>query len=90
MAKNYICAHCGTQKKPTYQAQHSLIGEVLLWLVMLVIGPVTGWISVVVALIYSIWRAVSKKTVCAACGKDKLVDVSTPRGERLRAEYSNK
>lgn len=84
---NTICTNCGSYNKTKSQARHTLLGEVAIWLVAIIIGPVTAWISIAIAIVYSLWRAVAKKSVCSGCGHDALIDASTPRGQKIRAEY---
>jgi hypothetical protein len=82
-----ICAHCGTQGKIKYQARGSLLGELALWVLAFLIALPTAYISLGVALVFSLWRAIDKKKICGECGHDELVGVDTPRGKKLMDEY---
>jgi hypothetical protein len=84
----YICHNCGTIDDVKHQAQGSLIGEIGIWLIAILAAAFTAYISIGVAIIFSLWRAIAKKKICAACGQDALVDVKTPRGKKLVDEYS--
>lgn len=86
MAK-LICAHCGTTDKIKLQAQGSLLGEVALWFLMVIAAPFTAYISIIIAIGFSLWRAMDKKKICAACSHDELVGTDTPRGKKLLQEY---
>ena len=88
MAKKVICAHCGTRNKVKRNNKGSLLIEFLLWVLMLAIGPFTGWLSLIAAVVYSVWRLFNFDLTCGSCGKDELVDVTTPRGKKLLDEYS--
>jgi len=86
MAKQ-ICGHCGTVDRTKRQARGSLLGEVALWFLMVIIGPFTAYISIFIAVVFSLWRAIDKKSICAECGHDELIGVGTPRGKQIFEKY---
>lgn len=77
MAKELICATCGTQGKPKLETRGSFFIEVILWLCFLVPG-----------IIYSIWRLTTRRPVCKTCGSNQMVPLSSPAGRELAAKYS--
>lgn len=83
----YICSNCGTLDHIEHRARGSLLGELALWVLCVLIGPATLWISIIIAIIFSLWRALDKKHICGECHNDSLVSVSSPRGKKLLEQY---
>ena len=88
MAKKLICSQCGTTDQGDRKAQGSLLGEIILWIIMIILGPYTLWISVIVALVYSLWRVISKMPICGSCKSEAMIDVKSPKGRRLIDEMT--
>lgn len=65
------CTNCGTAGFPQFQRSGSTFVEVLLWLFVLVPG-----------VIYSIWRASTKRWVCPKCGLPGMIPLDSPRAQR--------
>lgn len=88
MAKNYICAHCGTVNDVKKVNKGTLMTEVAVWILALITAAFTYGATLFMAIVYSIWRLFNHDRICNACGKDELVDVSSPRGQKLIDEYT--
>jgi hypothetical protein len=71
----YICSNCGTIGMPIAYTPGSGWIELILWFCFFIPG-----------LIYSIWRWSSIIDVCPECGKDTMVPLNTPMGEKLFRE----
>lgn len=77
MARNVICAACGTIGKPKTETRGSIFIEIILWLCFLVPG-----------LIYSIWRLTTRRPVCRACSGQQLLPLDTPGGKAAAAKFA--
>lgn len=74
--KEIICPNCGTIDKPRLKTPGSILIEIILWICLLIPG-----------LIYTIWRHSARKFVCSSCGDENPVDLKTPKGQQLKAQY---
>ena len=77
MAKERICAACGTVGKAKTITRGSIWIEIILWLFFLVPG-----------LIYSIWRHTTRVQGCGACGGTQLLPLDSPGGRAALARFS--
>jgi len=68
----FICKVCGHIGKPKKKAPGNILIEVALWLLFIIPG-----------LIFSIYRMISKKSVCAKCGSSELIPLDSPEGKKL-------
>lgn len=87
MAGTQICKACGYAGDSKSAAPSSLGVEILVWIVALVLSPFTLFISIAIALGFSIWRLASKYRACAKCGSKDLIPLDSPIGRQL-AEQS--
>ena len=71
-----ICPACGTRGEPAIRTRGHLLIEIILWLCIIVPG-----------LIYSIWRASTRYGACPACGQAGMIQVKSPRGQLLVAQF---
>ncbi len=69
------CGHCGPAATKT---PGSFGVEVILWLLFLLPG-----------MIYSIWRLLGRKQVCASCDSATLMLADSPVGRRMLREASS-
>jgi hypothetical protein len=76
MAKQVICASCGTVGKPRTETRGSFLIEIILWLCFLVPG-----------LIYTLWRLTTRQPVCRACHGHELLPLDTPGGRAAAARF---
>jgi hypothetical protein len=76
MAKEFVCADCGTVGKPSTETRGSIFIEIILWLAFLVPG-----------LIYSIWRLTTRRNVCRVCRGARLLPPNTPGGKAVIAKF---
>lgn len=77
--KQKICTNCGYLGKPKKLARGSILIEIILWSFFIIPG-----------IIYSIWREVSKYDVCPQCGKDSMIPIDSPVGEKMFKELNTK
>ena len=66
------CTSCGTTGAPKKHTPGSSWIELVLWLCMLFPG-----------LIYSLWRLMARRNVCASCGGVQLVPSDSAAGRRI-------
>lgn len=71
-----ICASCGTLDATRTNTPGSIFIEIILWIVLIIPG-----------VIYSIWRHMARKKVCAECGGTELLPIGTPRGRELLEQH---
>jgi len=90
MFKKLICNNCGTRDQGKRKAQGSLAGELLVWVLCIILAGYTLFISIGVAVVYSLWRVGSKKPVCGSCGAEAMIDINSPMGQKLRRELGIK
>lgn len=65
----YICPTCGHMGRAALQLRGSSIVERLLWLLLIVPGP-----------LYSYWRRQGGQVECAGCGDSHIVKVDSKLG----------
>lgn len=71
-APSHVCPNCRSAIFPVERREGNGVVEVLLWLFFLVPG-----------IIYSIWRASSRKIVCPICAAPNPIPVGTPAAEAI-------
>ncbi len=74
-----ICPACGTQGEPATATKGSFIIEIILWLCFIIPG-----------LIYTVWRISSRHPICPVCKAAGMIQVDTPRGAQLVAQFAAK
>lgn len=79
-----VCLDCGTLSKGRRTAPDSFLAEIGVWLVCALFGLLTGiWLALLLALGYSLWRTVSRKRACTACGSSRLAPEDSPAGRHM-------
>lgn len=73
----FICESCGSRVNPVVLTKGSILIEIVLWLFLIVPG-----------LVYSLWRMTTKSKGCPNCKSEKLIPLSTPKGQALLKQYS--
>jgi hypothetical protein len=71
------CPNCGTVAYPQNRKSGSPLVEILLWLFFLVPG-----------IIYSIWRASTKRLVCPKCEHSGTIPLDSPIAQAALAKQS--
>lgn len=84
----YICTACGHVDEPKRTAQGSFLGEVALWIVLVVISSYTTWLLMVIAFCYTLMRQFSGKNICALCKGAQIIPVDSPNGKTLMNEHN--
>ena len=87
--KNLICSSCGHANSAKRVTRGTFLAEVALWLVaifLIFVIPLIGGVLIVVAIIYSVWRLLSRRTECRHCGNTNLIPADSPMGEKLNRD----
>lgn len=71
-ARHFICAQCKHIGLGRNIMPGQRVTEILLWVLLLFPGP-----------IYSAWRHMNQKLVCAKCGHHDLIGLDTAQGDAL-------
>lgn len=87
--KVYICKECGSKTYAMRKAAGSSFGELCVWIAGLVFAALTSWLILFAPFIYSIWRFVGQKNVCAACESPSIIPIETPLGQQLAAQHGH-
>jgi len=75
MAKEMICATCGTQGTPKLKTKGSILIELILWICFIIPG-----------LVYSLWRHTSGRyKACPSCGSAEMIPLGSPKAQALLA-----
>lgn len=79
MSKNIkYCLNCQHEVALIYSYPSSFIGEVFIWIIFLIFSFITGiYITLVVPILFSLYRQLSKKEVCSSCKSDNLVEIDS-------------
>jgi hypothetical protein len=75
MAKEFICASCGSPGKPKNAIKGSIVVEIILWFSFLIPG-----------LIYSIWRLTTRAKACRVCNAPNVIPMDSPLGQKLQRD----
>ena len=84
--KNLICGSCGHANSAKRVTPGTFLAEVILWitaLFLLFAIPFAGGALIVLAIVYSAWRLLSRRTECRHCGNTNLIPADSPMGEKL-------
>jgi len=73
----FICSNCGFKGKPKKRKKGSLLLEICLWILAILPG-----------VLYTVWRLTTIAKVCPKCGKDTMIPLSTPIGQKLSKELT--
>ncbi|MDP3322665.1 MAG: hypothetical protein Q8S71_03860 [Hydrogenophaga sp.] len=79
----HICKDCGHVGQPKDMISGSFAGEVAIWVIAIVIANATSWLFMILPLIYTIYRASSKKAGCELCGSTQIIPLDSPNGKAL-------
>lgn len=88
-----VCTACGSVGYPKKAVKGSSIIELAFWvfaiaglLTLSFPGPLLGFILLIFAISYSLWRIVSKYHACRKCGQATVIPVDTPMGRKIVAD----
>ncbi len=92
-----VCTACGSVGYPKKAVKGSSIIELAFWvfaiaglLTLSFPGPLLGFILLIFAISYSLWRIVSKYHACRKCGQATVIPVDTPMGRKSLPIYRQK
>lgn len=77
--KQYVCKSCNHVGKSKSFVPGSFVIELFAWLCLILPG-----------LIYTLWRASSKKKVCEMCSSKEIIGIDTPMGRKMVKELTPK
>jgi len=79
--KQQICTKCGYVGKAKRSIRGNALIEILLWLSFIILG-----------IAYSIWRRIpmGDGSVCPKCGKNAMISIDSPVGEKLFKELNSR
>lgn len=80
----FICTQCGYKGREKNYTKGSFILELVLWL----FGIAFCWlflISLIIPIIYSLWRMFSRFKACPEC-KGNMIKIESPVGRKLLQE----
>ena len=69
-AEQKYCPSCGTVGTPQFRKSGSTVVEILLWLFVVVPG-----------IVYSIWRASTKRWACPKCEASGMIPLDSPKAK---------
>ena len=86
---NGLCKYCGHEGTPKKVIKGSEGIEIALWLagvLITVLSVLTGFMILIVPLVYTMWRRTGKKG-CPKC-QGQMIDKNSPMGKKLLKELS--
>jgi len=69
----YKCKNCNHKGKQKRIYKGSLGAELVIWIVCLILALFTVGISIIIAIIYSVWRLGTSFNGCPMCQKPNMV-----------------
>ncbi|OGM97322.1 MAG: hypothetical protein A2735_03060 [Candidatus Yanofskybacteria bacterium RIFCSPHIGHO2_01_FULL_41_21] len=90
--KNLICGSCGHTNPAKRVTRGTFLAEITLWvtaLFLLFAIPFIGGVLIVIAIVYSVWRLLSRRTKCQYCGNTNLIPINSPIGKKLLEKLEN-
>ena len=90
--ENLICSGCGHANSAKRVTRGTFLAEVVLWgaaVFLLFAIPFVGGTLLVMAIIYSAWRLLSRRTECRHCGSTNLIPIDSPLGKKLLKELED-
>jgi len=79
------CLNCAHESGGVYAYPSSFAGEVAVWIIFFIFSFATGaYITLVIPVLFSLYRQFSKKEVCAACGSKNLAEVDSLAASELK------
>jgi hypothetical protein len=79
--RKYWCSHCHVLAVPMFRARGTFAGEIGVWVLALIGIPFTFGLSLLVGLLYSLWRVVAKDRICPSCRLPGVVPGNSPRAQ---------
>lgn len=86
MRGNIICSQCGTIGMADKQFAGNFAVELIMWILGIILIPLTAGVSLLIGVSYTWWRRSSAKKVCKQCG-GPVIGVDSPAGELLLKKY---
>ena len=81
--KERYCTNCQAVMRPRLKATGTMGLELGLWVLALISAIFTAGLTILAALVYSIYRQSAKRVpVCTKCGEATVIPIDSPRGQR--------
>lgn len=90
--KKIICSSCGHTNSAKRVTRGTFLMEIALCgvaILLLFAMPFIGIILLIIAVIYSAWRLLSRRTECQYCGNTNLIPTDSPLGKKLLEKLEN-
>ena len=86
--KKKICPDCGHTGRARSLPKVNFALELILWIagILSLFTIALAWF-IVVPIIYSLWRMLSRTPVCSKCNHPGVIPLDSPKGKQLAAEY---
>ncbi|MDX9896098.1 MAG: hypothetical protein RBS34_11655 [Desulfofustis sp.] len=85
----YICGQCGHLGKPKLITKGSILVELFAWIVGIGLALFSFGITLILAIVYSFWRHLSRFKGCPQC-QGQMIATDSPVGRRMIEEYHRK
>lgn len=82
----HVCIDCEAYITPVIKKQGLFLIEIIIWILALFMTPSTAGASILLAVVYSVFRLVSKKIVCPRCSSKNIVLNDTPAAQKIIQE----
>ncbi|MCB2218037.1 MAG: hypothetical protein KQH59_18395 [Desulfobulbaceae bacterium] len=82
----HICSQCGHVGKPKLITKGNLLTELFIWIVGLALALFSFGITLILAIVYSFWRHLSRFKGCPQC-QGQMIKTDSPVGKKMLAEY---
>lgn len=82
----HVCITCTSYVNPVVKKQGFFLIEIIIWILALFIMPSTASFSILIPIAYSVFRLLSKKTVCPKCLSSDVIFNNTPTAQKIIQE----
>ncbi len=82
----HICSQCAHVGKPKLITKGNLLTELFIWIVGLALALFSFGITLILAIVYSFWRHLSRFKGCPQC-QGQMIKTDSPVGKKMLAEY---
>jgi hypothetical protein len=85
---NFICASCGHQGRAKTYTKGSVVIELILWIFGLTTCFFLFFLTLLIPIVYSIWRLTSRYKACRQC-RGPVIKADSPIGKRMLTDAAN-
>lgn len=87
---SHVCTVCHSIIKPNKTSKSSFLMEAIVWIICLIAMPFSIGVSLVPAILFSLWRMISKIIICPECQAIEIVPIKTPAAQQIIYELNSK